>query len=596
MKMTKLKLVLSILFISILSVLQAQECGFDIKRAELLQDPAYAQLEQVAEEKIQNAIASGEAFRGNGTILTIPIVVHVLHLGEAVGVGSNISDAQIQSSIDNLNYMYRGQSPNSPIDFEIEFTLAQQDPNCNATSGVNRVNASNFPDYVANGVSFNGGVGESEEVLKNLSLWPASDYLNIWIVTEINGNNGGNGWQGYANFFNGIDSEGSVMMASVFGYDPANTNPSWPLNGNRDNVTVTHEIGHYMWLYHTFQGDVEVQGQCPADTIVGLNSDGCEDTDPHRRETSTCPSLNFCTFTPWPDGNTINNIMSYYSCVDRLTNDQKTRSRAIMGGASIVNSKGGEAPNSDFVAPADTTCGTGEAFTTSCGIIGVRLNDYTFTSGNSAQDGGNIYKGDNCTNYFEIDGDSSHTLEVGLTFNYHQLGVWIDWNNDGDFDDEFEQQHLSQDIPDYSVVSFELTYPTSIPFDSFVRMRLITDLDDRYLGSGLINSPCYADIEYGQSEEYAIYVQPSLLSVGDNELDNLNIYATSNPKEVVVKGQLTSETIASLYDIQGRLVSSSILDQFSTSNSIDVSALSSGIYIIKVFSKSQTKTQKLIIK
>lgn len=594
--MTKLKLISSILFISILSVLQAQECGFDIKRAELLQDAGYAQLEEVAEEKIQNAIASGEAFRRNGTILVIPIVVHVLHLGEAVGVGSNISDAQIQSSIDNLNYVYRGQSPNSPIDFEIEFTLAQQDPNCIATNGINRVNASNYPNYVANGVSFNGGPGESEAVLKDLSLWPASDFLNIWIVTEINGNNGGNGWQGYANFFNGIDGEGSVMMASVFGYDPTNANPSWPLNGARDNITVTHEIGHYMWLYHTFQGDEEVVGQCPADSIVGVNSDGCDDTDPHRRETSTCPTLNFCTFTPWPNGNTINNIMSYYSCVDRLTNDQKTRSRAIMEGSSIVNSKASEAPSNDFTSPANTICNTNIVETTASGILGVRLNEKSFTSGNSAQDGGNISKGDNCVNYFEIDGDTSYNLEVGVYINYHQLGVWIDWNNDGDFNDEAEQQHLSQDIPDYSIVPIALTYPTTIPYESFVRMRLITDLDDRYMGLGLIDSPCYSNILYGQSEEYAIYVQPSILSVDENELNNLNIYTTSNPKELVVKGQLISETTASLYDVQGRLVSSSILDQFSITNSIDVSALSSGIYIIKVFSESQTKTQKLIIK
>lgn len=73
-------------------------------------------------------------------------------------------------------------------------------------------------------------------------------------MTEINGNNGGSGFQDYANFFYGNSYEGSVMMHSVFGYDPTNANPSWPLNFSR-NSTVVHEAGHYFHLYHTFQGD-----------------------------------------------------------------------------------------------------------------------------------------------------------------------------------------------------------------------------------------------------------------------------------------------------------------------------------------------------
>ncbi len=38
--------------------------------------------------------------------------------------------------------------------------------------------------------------------------------------------------------------------------------------------------------------------------------------------------------------------MSYASCVDRLTNDQKTRSRAMLEttGISLIYSKGDEAP------------------------------------------------------------------------------------------------------------------------------------------------------------------------------------------------------------------------------------------------------------
>ena len=51
-----------------------------------------------------------------------------------------------------------------------------------------------------------------------------------------------------ANFFTGSAYEGSVMMASVFGYDPNNNQPTFNLNAPRDNSTVVHEFGHYLHL------------------------------------------------------------------------------------------------------------------------------------------------------------------------------------------------------------------------------------------------------------------------------------------------------------------------------------------------------------
>ena len=40
-------------------------------------------------------------------VLTIPVVVHVLNNGEAIGVNSNISDAQVLSQIEVLNEDFR---------------------------------------------------------------------------------------------------------------------------------------------------------------------------------------------------------------------------------------------------------------------------------------------------------------------------------------------------------------------------------------------------------------------------------------------------------------------------------------------------------
>ncbi len=511
------KLTLFVLFCALnFSFLSAQECGFDTQRELLRQNPEYIQQEDTFESKIQNIISAqsitGDFQQRMGGVITIPVVIHVLHLGETVGSGTNISDAQIQSSIDNLNDFYRGQTSASPIDFEIEFALAQRDPNCNATTGINRIDASGVPNYSASGVSFNGGPGADQNTLKDLSRWPEGDYFNVWIVTEINNNNGGSGFQGYANFYYGNPYEGSVMMYSVFGYDPTNANPSWPLNFARDNSTVVHEAGHYFHLYHTFQGDDTnndgVGDTCPGDTTIGVDSDGCADTVPHLRETSTCPANNTCTGSPWVDDNTINNIMSYYWCTDLMTNDQKTRARAAMEGTALANSKGDEPADLTYAAPV-ATCSPNATSTNNSGITSVELNGVSFTSFSSASDGGNIDNSANCSNYFEIDATVSNTLNVGMfPVNWQQLGVWIDWNDDGDFNDDAEQQYLANDIAEDTVESIVLSYPTTIPFGDYVRIRLITEVDDRY-GVPLINSACFTGLVTGQSEDYTIYVQPS---------------------------------------------------------------------------------------
>ena len=64
------------------------------------------------------------------------------------------------------------------------------------------------------------------------------------------------------------------------------------------------------------------------------------------------------------------------------------------------------------------------------------------------------------------------------------------------------------------------------------------------------------------------------LSIKDNHLNGLHIYATTTPKEIIVNGLLNENTEANIYDIQGRLVLSKPLNISSTSNSINVSTLS----------------------
>lgn len=89
----------------------------------------------------------------------------------------------------------------------------------------------------------------------------------------------------------------------------------------------------------------------------------------------------------------------------------------------------------------------------------------------------------------------------------------------------------------------------------------------------------------------------SVLGINENGLEaNLQIYTTDAAKDLIIKGQLFGITSAHLYDIQGKLVLSKVLEQFSNSNTVDISSLSSGIYVVKVDNANLTKTQKVIIK
>ena len=86
-----------------------------------------------------------------------------------------------------------------------------------------------------------------------------------------------------------------------------------------------------------------------------------------------------------------------------------------------------------------------------------------------------------------------------------------------------------------------------------------------------------------------------VLSVKEIDSSKLDIYSTGY-KTLVIHGVFNAKTTANVYSLQGKLVASKTFNKFSTSNSIDVSTLSSGIYIVKMHNaKHQVHTKKLFI-
>ena len=301
---------------------QSTECATDYIHNNLMKtDSVYRKQIHLLESQVEVIIQNNVNSKSKSTIYSIPVVVHVIHLGEPIGTGSNISDIQIQQSIAGLNNRFRNVN-GLGIDVELEFCLASKDPNGNSTNGINRVDGSNVANYSASGIRPTGNPcsGADGIAIKDLSRWPVSDYYNIWVVSEIcNGS-----FVGYASYPVGGLYDGLVIVSTSM---------------TSNSGTLPHEVGHGFFLYHTFNGDGG-NVSCPVDTNCIINGDRVCDTPPHKQ--GDCNTSNPCTLAGVWD-NSRYNYMSYCPLVNRFTQGQKDRIKAISiiaPRASLLNSVG----------------------------------------------------------------------------------------------------------------------------------------------------------------------------------------------------------------------------------------------------------------
>lgn len=117
--------------------------------------------------------------------------------------------------------------------------------------------------------------------------------------------------------------------------------------------------------------------------------------------------------------------------------------------------------------------------------------------------------------------------------------------------------------------------------------------------STLLNTGDYTltpNVDLNGTGRFYLRVTDNSLSISDNSLDHLNIYNNQKDKTIVITGQLAETTTAKLYDIQGRTVSTSLLQNLNSLQTIDVSGLKAGVYVVQLVNGTQNKTQKIIIR
>lgn len=571
-------------------------CGFDAEVAEKMKNPAYAEKMQFFELKIQEKIKENKLLKKEEELLIIPIVFHIFHKGEALGTGSNVPDSDIMTMLNRVNDFFRGRKAGTILDTKIEFQLAKRDPNCQATTGIVRHDFSGNADYV----QFGYGSGQRGAKLQDILdvVWPGTDYLNYAIFSAVNGRAGPQG-AGSA-----LTDRKSITYTTIYNsFYPVHTDPE-------------HELGHTLGLWHPHQGDGSRAGGgastgCPADVTISVDSDGCDDTEVcvNDNDNKVDPSINHCTGQPWLNNYTSENMMSYFTENKLLTPDQKARIRAAVQIANVTRGNSLKDPET-FVplTPAIFTPEPAWRVSGQRGILSVELNGFKTTSIAAFLEE-YLDLTQNCNTYYEVDGSTSHIIKVELPLPPnatagHQLGVYIDWNNDGDFEDDNEFQFYKDEIhsPDGTsnpVVEVPIIYPTNIVNGSNVRMRLISDNERSQNFHGHINdttksAPGHFQPREGQTEDYMIKIS-STLYTQDFGFENIKIFSDNTNKQIKIEGNLDSSTNIYLYDIQGRVLVFEKLNANASLNYIDTTSLSSGIYIVKIDDGQKTKSKKIII-
>lgn len=345
---------------------------YDAMEAAFQADPSLRAKYEAEQEKLRQATIAYEESLKNQKVgaafqYTIPVVFHILHENGS----ENISDANCISALANINNDFAATGPDVAtisslfaslyINSDIKFMLAHKDPSGNCTSGINHYyNPStnwnqSSPNYAYSGTG--------------ATQWNPSKYLNIYVVKSI------------CPSTSTCSSAGGIIIG--YTYKPG----TWPTGNSRDafvirsgwvsnNIidsrTLSHEIGHWLNLSHTW-GNTNNPG-------VSCGNDGVADTPITKGFFSTCPSSatgSGCS----AGGENVENIMDYSSCPKMFTAGQTNVMRAAL--ASSTSGRNNLWSPANIIATDVDGAGNCAPIADFHSVYGTAVNVYTVCAGSS---------------------------------------------------------------------------------------------------------------------------------------------------------------------------------------------------------------------
>jgi hypothetical protein len=257
----------------------------DLRGRCAVQDPPLR--EQRGTEEALGSIGQVDDGDLSPAAVTVPVHFHVITTSTG---GADVSSL-VPAQMDVLNVAYAGAG--------FAFELASL-------------------EVVPNDAWFFSEAGSPDEVAMKAALRRGgSESLNVYTTN-------GDVYLGWATFpisyqrassYDGVVLYWATLPGTGFSfpYDPA-LEPDGEITYDQGD-TGTHEVGHWLGLYHTFQGGCANHGDKVSDTAA--------EAEPQ----FFCAARDSCTGKKWPGMDPITNFMDYVDdvCMDEFTADQTYR-------------------------------------------------------------------------------------------------------------------------------------------------------------------------------------------------------------------------------------------------------------------------------
>lgn len=564
-----------------------RNCGTQLHEAHLEATvPGYSaeNTKRMISELVSNAETSKES---NSMILTIPVVVHVVYKNST----QNISDAQINSQIAVLNNDYartNADAGNTRSIFSsivgpssIRFQLATTDPSGASTTGITRTSTSTSSTFTTNDEV-------KDPTMGGVAAWNTAKYLNIW-VCEIGG-----GVLGYAQFPGGTASTDGVVIG--YNYFGTTGTLSAPYNKGR---TATHEVGHYLGLYHIWGDD---GGSCSGtDNITDTPNAG------DANYTACAPDVvNTCGVSEMYE-----NYMDYVedACMNAFTNGQIARMENVLNTIRTELTTG-TTPVTINCAPLALPYTQG--FETSSGLPANWTNINPDGSTTWARKVGVSHTGTasyaiNLYDYTSSEGQIDAVVSPGFnlgTVTGDVLSFWVAYapydDGAGTTANDELKVYSSADCGSSWTLLYDKTGST-LGTSAGTASAFVPSSASQWRQETInLTSSAITNIKFEAVSDYGnwMYIDDiniSGSSVGFEELsaDQFNIFPNPAQDKIYITTEAVNISAIDVKDALGQTVFT--MNTKDSNNIISTSALSNGIYFISIHAEDKTYTKKVFI-
>lgn len=191
---------------------------------------------------------------------------------------------------------------------------------------------------------------------------------------------------------------------------------------------------------------------------------------------------------------------------------------------------------------------------------------------------------------------AGNTYSLSVTHDWlssHHLAVYIDYNQDNDFNDTGERvyQQSIQIAPITNPAVGSITIPANAK-PGITRMRVMIFEDDGYYARDAMPCTAFASgsLDWGETEDYNVTIIPST-GITEVNKSNTDIFYPNPTNGVVYVSESLLGSEMTIYNIEGKAMQHGTI----SSKKIDVSNITPGQYIIKAISNNNVYTRQLTI-